>query len=163
MRSPGFIRSTSTCQISKMEAFWTIISTILNTYIYIHIYIMRSIGTIIVQTMRQTFLKYPNHIKFMFGFIISRFLLMNKQLNNIYIYTYTHTYTPTYTHTYTHTYLQIQCTYIYILSTVYRFTGLPYFTGLLPRSQIYQIWLSKEVNNHHCFPLCHHLLSGNSI
>ena len=83
---------------------------------------MRSIGTIIVQTMRQTFLKYPNHIKFMFGFIISRFLLMNKQLNNIYIYTYTHT--PTYTHTYTHTYLQIQCTYIYIIHglPVYWFT-----------------------------------------
>jgi len=116
-------------------------------YVYIYIYTMRNIGTIIVQRMRQTFLKYPNHIKFMFGFIISRFLLMNKN-STIYIYTYTPTYTPTYTHTYT--YISTDIMYIYILSTVYRF---PYFTGLLPRSQIYQIWLSKEVNNHHCFPL----------
>ena len=128
-------------------------------YTYIYIYIMRSIGTIIVQTMRQTFLKYPNHIKFMFGFIISRFLLMNKQLNNIYIHIHIHLHI----HIHIHIHIYRYNVHIYILSTVYRFTGLPYFTGLLPRSQIYQIWLSKEVNNHHCFPLCHHLLSGNSI
>lgn len=85
---------------------------------------MRNIGTIIVQRMRQTFLKYPNHIKFMFGFIISRFLLMNKN-STIYIYTYTPTYTPTYTHTYT--YISTDIMYIYIYYP--RFTGFRILPG----------------------------------